>query len=67
MGIFKKNPQISYPELNWRIFTLSYLREIKLNFLENLIIVKKFYAFLIPIEPRSWYIKAILIKKRSLT
>ena len=62
MVIFKKNPQISYPELNRRIFTLSYLREIKLNFLENLMIVKKFYAFLIiAIKPRS-YIKAILIK-----
>ena len=62
MVIFLKNPQISYPELNRRIFTLSYLREIKLNFLENLMIVKKFYAFLITvIKPRS-YIKAILIK-----
>ena len=31
-GDFLRNPQISYPELNWRIFTLIYLREIKLNF-----------------------------------
>ena len=38
MGIFLRNPQISYPELNWRIFTLIYLREIKLNFLKNFII-----------------------------
>ena len=31
-GDFLRNPQISHPELNWRIFTLIYLREIKLNF-----------------------------------
>ena len=38
MGIFKRNPQILYPELKWRIFTLNYFREITLDVSNNLII-----------------------------
>ena len=60
-GLFKKSPNF-VPRIKLTHFhPRSYLRQIKLNFLENLIIVKKFYAFLIPIKPRSC-IKVILIK-----
>jgi len=34
-GDFFRNPQISYPKLNCRVFTLNYFREIKISFWWN--------------------------------
>ena len=61
MGIFFKSPNF-VPRIKLTHFHPKLFERNQTQFLENLIIVKKFYAFLIPIKPRS-YIKVILIKK----